>query len=214
MRRGPAVSNNPSVRFMKARSILAGMVVLGLCACSEDEETHSATEESTKLKESVAKLDRIREIRERVLRERAARGEEPEEDLGEMVEPPEVVAKPVETDRKPAPTKEEEEARRTEKRAERIAQMSEQITVALRKSDANGDGFLAKDEISGPLAHRFDDLDTNDDGYLDANEQEAMMESIKERMSNMSRDWGRNRRPGGDGPGRGRCGRGGGGRGR
>ncbi|MGY0391162.1 EF-hand domain-containing protein [Bizionia sp. KMM 8389] len=36
----------------------------------------------------------------------------------------------------------------------------------LEKMDANEDGKLAKDEISGNLKNHFSDIDTDEDGYI------------------------------------------------
>ena len=39
--------------------------------------------------------------------------------------------------------------------------------------DANGDGYLAKDEIRGPLQRDFDKVDTNGDGLISKEELES-----------------------------------------
>ncbi|MBU2885913.1 hypothetical protein KO507_09085 [Gilvimarinus agarilyticus] len=40
----------------------------------------------------------------------------------------------------------------------------------LSEMDANEDGMLAKDEVSGPLANDFSKIDTNEDGFLSESE--------------------------------------------
>jgi hypothetical protein len=80
---------------------------------------------------------------------------------------------------------EQAEARRAEQRQERVARLMEQIGTRLAENDADGDGFLTEEEISGPMARRFSDHDTNGDGLLDAGEQQAMLEKVAERMRSM-----------------------------
>jgi len=43
----------------------------------------------------------------------------------------------------------------------------------LKESDKNGDGKWSKDELPPPVAHRFDKLDTNHDGFLSQDELKA-----------------------------------------
>lgn len=86
----------------------------------------------------------------------------------------------------PAPTLSaaEREAQRAEQRQQRIARASEQITTRLKEQDANHDGFLTQNELSGPMQRGFTRADTNKDGSLDATEQQAMVQSFAERMGN------------------------------
>ncbi|WP_193212292.1 hypothetical protein [Luteolibacter marinus] len=96
-------------------------------------------------------------------------------------------APPVVPPAAPAMTAEEREARRAEQREQRIARMTEQVTARLKERDTNGDGMLAKDEVSGRMGRGFDRADTNGDGMLDAAEQEAMIQSMTERMADFDR---------------------------
>ena len=94
--------------------------------------------------------------------------------------------------------------RRPEDRESRIAEMTARLTTRLTEMDADKDGKLAKNEVQGPLERRFDENDTNGDGYLDADEQKAMMEALGERMANgpgRRGPGGRGFRPGGGGRG-------------
>jgi hypothetical protein len=46
----------------------------------------------------------------------------------------------------------------------------QQFIDRLMAGDADGDGKLARSEVSGPIASRFDSLDANGDGFLDRGE--------------------------------------------
>lgn len=59
-------------------------------------------------------------------------------------------------------------------------------------TDKNGDGKLSKDEASERLKGAFDEIDTNKDGQIDADELKARMTSAMRRGP----------RPGGDRPDR------------
>lgn len=74
-------------------------------------------------------------------------------------------------------------ARMAKAREERAAQMSAAMTERYKQQDANGDGLLAKDEVSGRMQQRFTEADKNGDGFLDASEQQAMIQSVARRMS-------------------------------
>jgi hypothetical protein len=84
-------------------------------------------------------------------------------------------------------------ARMAKAREDRITQTTTQLTARFKQQDANGDGFLAKDEVDGRMQRRFADADKNKDGFLDATEQAAMIQSVAERMG----DGGGQRRGGG-----------------
>jgi len=51
----------------------------------------------------------------------------------------------------------------------------------LREMDANGDGKLARDEVPGFMKERWDFMDTDGDGFLDKQEQEALIDRIRRR---------------------------------
>jgi Ca2+-binding EF-hand superfamily protein len=84
-------------------------------------------------------------------------------------------------------------------REERVAQAATQISERFKQQDANGDGFLAKDEVSERMQRRFAEADKNSDGFLDATEQQTMVQATAQRMG----EGGRQRRGGpADGQGR------------
>ena len=85
-------------------------------------------------------------------------------------------------------------ARMAKAREERTAQATAQLTTQYKEQDANGDGFLAKDEVDGRMQRRFAEADKNSDGFLDATEQQAMIQATAQRMG----DGGGQRRGGGN----------------
>ncbi|HEY1120742.1 MAG TPA: hypothetical protein VGE67_04045 [Haloferula sp.] len=89
----------------------------------------------------------------------------------------------------PAPTLSaaEREAQRAAQRQQRIARVTEQMTTRLKERDANGDGLLTQNELSGGMQRGFTRADTNGDGSLDATEQQAMIQSMAERAGNSDR---------------------------
>jgi hypothetical protein len=90
-------------------------------------------------------------------------------------------------------------ARMAKAREERVAQAATQISERFKQQDANGDGFLAKDEVSERMQRRFAEADKNSDGFLDATEQQTMVQATAQRMG----EGGRQRRGGpADGQGR------------
>ena len=91
----------------------------------------------------------------------------------------------------PSPEREEQEAKRAEERAERMARFMEQVGSRIMQRDTNKDGLLSKDEIPGPMSRRFEDVDSDGDGFLDADEQKAMLDGLSERMSQFSGGRGR-----------------------
>jgi Ca2+-binding EF-hand superfamily protein len=56
------------------------------------------------------------------------------------------------------------------------AELRGRMVERLMKSDKNGDGKLAADEVPAPLKARFGALDKNGDGFLDKSELESMRE--------------------------------------
>lgn len=208
---------------MKALLIL-GIFASGMVACSDGgKDTQAVNEEPAKPKR--AKLTALSEtssssrpkkpstsVSSRPANEITSSGSRQVVLPPDIQNDPEALARREEVRQKAAIAREEAEARRTEERAERVAQMTEQFSTRLREMDANGDGFLAKEEVSGPLERRFDASDTNSDGYLDAEEQAAIFASISERMSAASTDGRGGRRGFGAGGGAG-FGNSGGGRG-
>ena len=68
------------------------------------------------------------------------------------------------------------------------------MTTRLKERDANGDGLLVQNELSGGMQRGFTRADTNGDGSLDATEQQAMIQSIAERAGNSDRRDRNNRR--------------------
>ncbi|RYD60120.1 MAG: hypothetical protein EOP83_20210 [Verrucomicrobiaceae bacterium] len=95
--------------------------------------------------------------------------------------PPATTPKPA-----PAPTLSaaEREAQRAAQRQQRIVRVTGQMTTRLKEQDANGDGLLTQNELSGGLQRGFTRADTNGDGLLDATEQQTMIQSIAERPGN------------------------------
>ncbi|MEK7950637.1 hypothetical protein WKV53_09025 [Luteolibacter sp. Y139] len=120
--------------------------------------------------------------------------------------PPAATPAPQTTPQAPTLTPEEAQAKRNEARQQRIARVAEQMTTRLKQQDANGDGLITQNELTGPMQRGFTRADTNKDGSLDATEQQAMVQSISERMANPD-----NRRDRGGFAGRGGGGFGGGG---
>lgn len=81
-------------------------------------------------------------------------------------------------------------------REERTAQMTAQLTTRFKEQDANGDGFLSKDEAGDRMQRYFGQADKNSDGFLDAAEQQAMIQTTSQRFSDAGR-MGRNGQGGG-----------------
>lgn len=53
----------------------------------------------------------------------------------------------------------------------------------LRRADANGDGVITRDEFRAAEARRFDMMDANHDGKIDAAEREQFMQAMRDRMA-------------------------------
>ncbi|MHC4955203.1 MAG: hypothetical protein ACYTGZ_15220 [Planctomycetota bacterium] len=66
-------------------------------------------------------------------------------------------------------------------------QLSAEETTAQRRGrgdwfarlDKDGDGKISKEEAPGRMKERFDDMDTNGDGFIDKKEQEELMERFR-----------------------------------
>jgi hypothetical protein len=194
---------------MKTTPFCIGILSILLVAC--DKEPPAASE--------APRRPSLAERKEAKRKEIAARPpvEEPVEEIlppPPAVKPPAPIAKappaapPPAT---PAPSTGERDAKRAEEQAQRVAQMTEQFNTRMMERDANGDGLLTKDEMSGPMERGFDRMDGNGDGAIDATEREAMIKNMADRMSQFTRGMGRG--PGGPG-GPGGRGRGGNDRGR
>jgi hypothetical protein len=194
---------------MKPRHIVIGVVVaLGLCSCGDDES--SADSDSL----SSERPPRPEPKTSRKSSNRTAKSDESKltpsgaSDAPETEDPPASGKAVVKLDPSiPLPRSAEERAERREAResgeqAERVARITEQISIRLKEQDANGDGLLSKDEIPGPFAGGFDEVDTNKDGQLDEVEQAAMIQGLTEMMSSFGNRSRRGR--GSDGPGGGR----------
>ncbi len=74
------------------------------------------------------------------------------------------------------------------------AQAMQKIQDRFNSSDSDGNGSISKTEMlagapegadSSRMEKRFDRLDTNGDGEISAEEQQAMIDKMKERMANI-----------------------------
>lgn len=79
-------------------------------------------------------------------------------------------------------TDEERAAARAQAREERMARMREQMVARWAERDTDGDGKLSQAELPERMRGRFADFDTNGDGFIDATEQQAMVQRMTERM--------------------------------
>jgi hypothetical protein len=61
-------------------------------------------------------------------------------------------------------------------------QRLERATQMFAGLDKNGDGKLTKDEVTGRMQRRFDDMDTNKDGVVDDAEQKVAAERMADRQ--------------------------------
>lgn len=202
---------------MKAKLLWIGVLLLGLSACNENkgdesearaipERSPSTAGGSSSLKPTRAVPPRPNRPETFVVEETLTETEVVEESVAGALTPApeEMDARQVDREAQQA----EREARRAEQREQRVAQFTEQMTTRLKEQDADGDGLLSKEEVSGRMQRRFDSADADGDGYLDSSEQETMIQETTERMSNFNRD------RGGRGFGGGGRGFGGGGQGR
>lgn len=184
---------------MRTTPFRIGLLTLLLVGCDQEEPAAS----------EAPKRPSLAERKEAKRKEIAARPpvEEPvEEELPAPAAPPPAVqpeapvakAPPSTT---PAPSEEERQAQRAEAMAQRVAQMTEQFNNRMMENDANGDGLLTKDEMSGPMQRGFERMDSNGDGAIDATEREAMIKGMADRMAQFTRDRGRGPSRGPGGPG-------------
>lgn len=180
---------------MKSKLALIGVVSLTLAACDKKEEvTENAKPGVTKTKVVRSKPQ---STGFKLVTPKPAPPVEPGIAKTSAVEPDEVSSPPIAAAPLPATppvtqsatgkTTEELKAERLERmakaREERTAQMTEQITTRIKEQDTNGDGLLAKDEMSGRMQRRFGESDKNGDGYLDAAEQQTMIQASAQRFS-------------------------------
>jgi type IV secretory pathway VirB10-like protein len=188
---------------MKSTPFRIGLLTLLLVGCDKEEPAASEAPKRPSLAER-------KEAKRKEIAARPPVAEPVEEELPApppAVQPEAPVAKtppaapPATT---PAPSEEERRAQRAEAMAQRVAQMTEQFNTRMMENDANGDGLLTKDEMSGPMQRGFERMDGNGDGAIDATEREAMIKGMADRMSQFTRGMGRG--PGGPG-GRGGNGR-------
>ena len=196
---------------MKINAALIGILVLGLCSCSEEEA--EVSEDTRPERPRYSKSNRPKSTsgsgefrtsaRTPTENSRPVTREEPREEEEKKT----AYVVPRRMTNPPVPSNEELEERREEQQAQRMARMTEAILGRLQQADANGDGVLTQDELPGPMASRFADVDTNGDGSLDAEEQKAAIQSISDRISEFTRDrggrGGGGRRGGGQRGGRG-----------
>jgi hypothetical protein len=63
--------------------------------------------------------------------------------------------------------------------------------------DKDGDGKISKDEAPERMKERFDRIDQNGDGFIDAKEQEALLQMLRGRSRDGQRPGQPQRRPGG-----------------
>ena len=179
---------------MKSKLALIGIVSLTLAACDKKEEVT----ESPKAAVPKTKVVRPKPSSTgfKAVTPKSAPPAEPGIAQTSTVEPDEVQPHPIAAPSPAAPpvtlsatgkTTEQLKAERLERmakaREERTAQMTEQFTTRLREQDTNGDGLLAKDEMSDRMQRRFGESDKNSDGYLDASEQQAMIQAAAQRAS-------------------------------
>ena len=187
---------------MKTTPFRIGLLTLLLVGCDKEEPAASEAPKRPSLAER-------KEAKRKEIAARPPVAEPVEEELPAPPAPPPAVqpeapvakAPPSTT---PAPSEEERQAQRAEAMAQRVAQMTEQFNTRMMERDANGDGLLTKDEMSGPMQRGFERMDGNGDGAIDATEREAMIKGMADRMSQFTRGMGRG--PGGPG-GRGGNGR-------
>jgi type IV secretory pathway VirB10-like protein len=182
---------------MKNNFTLIGMMALALAACDKKEEvTQKAApplNTRTSSAERHASSPKPKPPVETEIADAPAPAPEPEPEQAQSAPPafaPAVVqaapvpapASPLSTSGKTTEQLRDERLARMEKaREDRIAQTTTQLTARFKQQDANGDGFLSKDEVDGRMQRRFADADKNKDGYLDATEQAAMIQSVADR---------------------------------
>lgn len=187
---------------MKKNLTLIGMMALALAACDKKDEvtqTGPATNTRTSGSERHAPLPKPNTTKpqpaaEPEIAEATAPTPEETPPAPAVVQAAPAPATPLSTSGKTTDQlRDERLVRMAKAREDRIAQTTTQLTARFKQQDANGDGFLAKDEVDGRMQRRFTDADKNKDGFLDAAEQAAMIQSVAERAG----DGGGQRRGGG-----------------
>ena len=53
----------------------------------------------------------------------------------------------------------------------------------LKRLDSDGDGKISKEEAPERMRERFDQIDTNGDGFIDEAEQKALIENMRRRFA-------------------------------
>jgi hypothetical protein len=182
---------------------LAGILALALCACGQKEQPQTTQDDSQK-RQSPSALDSSKPKSSTLPFPKI----EPRPFDESLATPEQIAARERLEQRLTEATIENEkrEAERAVQREQRIAQMKERIVARVAEADANGDGLLAQDELSGMFSRNFAESDTNGDGFLDATEQQAMLANMEERIAELGSRGGGPR--GGDRRDRGEGGRG------
>lgn len=72
----------------------------------------------------------------------------------------------------------------TEQTKQKKPSIDDLISEVMSKNDANGDGLLTADELSGVSSENFSSMDTNGDGSLDSDELTSSFTSIMDSMKN------------------------------
>lgn len=179
---------------MKSKLALIGVVSLTLAACDNKEEVTESAKPAvpkTKVDRPEQKSTGFKPVAPRPDRQIESEIAQILSVEPEQVSPPPTTAPvPATPPVNPSATEIATEKLRAERlvrmakaREERVAQATAQITTRFKEQDTNGDGLLAKDEISDRMQRRFGDADKNADGYLDATEQQAMIHASAQRAS-------------------------------
>ena len=174
---------------MKANLALIGMLALALGACDKKEEVSRSAAPSKK--KALGSEQRPSSFKPIAPKPKAAvhpaialtPASEPEATSPPPPAiPPAPAQEPSATAQATEQLRQERLARMAKAREERAAQATVQLTTRFKEQDTNGDGFLAKDEVSGRMQRRFAEADKNSDGFLDATEQQAMIQASAQRM--------------------------------
>lgn len=193
--------------------IIGVVVALGLCSCGDDESSANSESLNSERPPRPGSEGKRKSSKRGADSERSSPTQNPTPDAPETEDAPAPGSAVVKLDPSiPLPRSAEERAERrkardAEQQAERVARITEQISTRLKERDANGDGLLSKEEVSGPFSRGFEEVDTNKDGQLDAAEQAALIEALSERMSAFGNRGDRGRQERGGRPEGGRGGR-------